>query len=77
MATDKAFLIIGGERVESACGETCEDLDPSTGEALSVVSKGNADDIDAAVPRPGRPLKMNGPIGRRKIEGGFSTAWAS
>lgn len=46
---ETAQLYIGGEWVESASGETFDTRDPTTGEALTSVQSGNADDIDRAV----------------------------
>jgi phenylacetaldehyde dehydrogenase len=42
-------LLINGEWVDSASGETFETLDPSTGEALANVARGEAEDVDRAV----------------------------
>ncbi len=42
-------LIIGGERLDAASGQTFESFDPSTGEVLAVVPRGGAADIDRAV----------------------------
>ncbi len=42
-------LLIGGEWVRSASSETFEVIDPSSGQVLTKVPRGNADDIDRAV----------------------------
>jgi phenylacetaldehyde dehydrogenase len=42
-------MLIGGEWVDSASGETFESLDPATEEVLADVPKGGAEDIDRAV----------------------------
>ena len=44
-----ANLLIGGESVASASGETYEVLNPATGEAVDRAQKGNAADVDQAV----------------------------
>jgi aldehyde dehydrogenase (NAD+) len=43
------LMLIGGAWVESASGDTFDSLNPATGEVISTVARGNADDIDAAV----------------------------
>jgi phenylacetaldehyde dehydrogenase len=42
-------LLIGGQWVDSASGETFETLNPATEEPLARVQRGNAEDIDKAV----------------------------
>ncbi len=42
-------MLIGGERVAAASGQTFETLDPATGSAIVDVPAGDAADIDAAV----------------------------
>jgi aldehyde dehydrogenase (NAD+) len=42
-------LLIGGEQVESASGETFETINPATGEEIVQVARGGAEDIDRAV----------------------------
>ena len=42
-------LLIDGEWVESAGGDTFDVIDPSSGEAVAKVPRGNAEDIDRAV----------------------------
>ena len=42
-------LFIDGTWVDAAAGETFETLDPSTGEVLAEVARGEAEDIDRAV----------------------------
>lgn len=42
-------LLIGGEWVEAASGETFSALDPATGETLAELPAGSAADVDAAV----------------------------
>ncbi len=44
-----ARLIIGGEHVAAAAGETFTTYDPSTGDAICEVSKAGAEDLDAAL----------------------------
>jgi acyl-CoA reductase-like NAD-dependent aldehyde dehydrogenase len=41
-------LLIGGERVAAASGETFETLDPATGRAICSVALGGAEDVDRA-----------------------------
>jgi phenylacetaldehyde dehydrogenase len=52
-------LLIGGEWVDAADGESFETLDPGTGEVLTTVAHGKAEDIDRAVRAARRAL--NGP----------------
>jgi 1-pyrroline dehydrogenase len=40
---------VGGEWVDSASGETMEVVNPSTGETIAEVPRGNAEDVDRAV----------------------------
>jgi betaine-aldehyde dehydrogenase/aminobutyraldehyde dehydrogenase len=40
---------VGGEWVDSASGETMEVINPSTGETIAEVPRGNAEDVDRAV----------------------------
>jgi alpha-ketoglutaric semialdehyde dehydrogenase len=40
---------IGGEWVDSACGETFESTSPATGDSIGVFPKSNAEDVDRAV----------------------------
>src|SRR5205807_2296450 len=50
IATDKVEqLIIGGERVGAASGQTFQSIDPSTGEVLAVIARAGAADVDRAV----------------------------
>ncbi|MGP3534402.1 aldehyde dehydrogenase family protein [Microbacterium sp. RD1] len=42
-------LLIGGEWVDSASGEVFTSTDPSTGEVIAELQKGNVDDVDRAV----------------------------
>src|ERR1700754_5362612 len=42
-------LLIGGEWVDAADGSTFETLDPGTGEVLTTVAHGKAEDVDRAV----------------------------
>jgi acyl-CoA reductase-like NAD-dependent aldehyde dehydrogenase len=42
-------LLIDGERVDAADGRTFETIDPATGEAITEVAHGGADDVDKAV----------------------------
>ncbi len=43
------LLLIDGERAEAADGRTFETLDPATGETITTVAHGGAEDIDRAV----------------------------
>jgi phenylacetaldehyde dehydrogenase len=52
-------LLIGGEWVDAADGETFETVDPGTGEVLTTVAHGKAEDVDRAV-RAARKA-LNGP----------------
>ncbi len=42
-------LLIGGEWVDAAAGQTFETIDPATGQVLATVARGEAEDIDRAV----------------------------
>jgi acyl-CoA reductase-like NAD-dependent aldehyde dehydrogenase len=42
-------LLIGGEWQEAASGETFETFDPATGQAITTIALGGAEDVDAAV----------------------------
>ena len=42
-------LLIGGERLEAASGETFETLDPATGRAIAAVAQAGPEDVDRAV----------------------------
>ena len=42
-------LLIGGEWVDAADGGTFETIDPGTGEVLTSVAQGKAEDVDRAV----------------------------
>uniref|UniRef100_UPI003D13A3AD aldehyde dehydrogenase family protein n=1 Tax=Roseibium sp. TaxID=1936156 RepID=UPI003D13A3AD len=46
---DPEKCLIGGKWVESSSGETLPLQDPSTGERIGSIARGNADDIEAAV----------------------------
>ncbi|HYU57626.1 MAG TPA: aldehyde dehydrogenase family protein [Actinomycetota bacterium] len=47
--TDAYRLVIGGERVDAASGETFDSIDPSTGEAFAAVAKAGQEDVRRAV----------------------------
>ena len=47
--TENYQLLIGGESVDAASGETFESIDPSTGEAFASVAKGGPEDARRAV----------------------------
>jgi aldehyde dehydrogenase (NAD+) len=49
MTGDTYQLLIGGDFVDAASGETFESIDPSTGEAFATVAKGGQDDARKAV----------------------------
>jgi acyl-CoA reductase-like NAD-dependent aldehyde dehydrogenase len=55
-------LLIDGERVEAADGKTFETLDPATGESITTVAYGGAEDIDRAVKAARRALESWGKI---------------
>ncbi|CAG7585052.1 aldehyde dehydrogenase family protein [Rhodococcus opacus] len=55
----KRFLV-GGQWVESASGETFETIDPATGQVLTTVARGGAEDVDRAV-RAARTAFDEGP----------------
>ena len=55
----KRFLV-GGQWVESASGETFETIDPATGQVLTTVARGGAEDVDRAV-RAARAAFDEGP----------------
>ena len=56
-------LLIGGEWVAAASGQTFETHDPGTGELLATVAEGDAHDIDLAVQAARRALE-DGPWSR-------------
>ena len=47
--TDAYKLVIGGELVDAAAGETFDSIDPSTGETFATVAKGGQEDARRAV----------------------------
>jgi aldehyde dehydrogenase (NAD+) len=47
--TDSYKLVVGGELVDAASGETFDSIDPSTGEVLAQVAKAGAEDVARAV----------------------------
>ena len=47
--TQSRQLLIGGEWVDAADGETFDSIDPGTGEVLATVAHGKAEDVDRAV----------------------------
>ncbi len=53
-------MIIGGEKVAAASGQTYDDLNPATGEPIARVAKGGAEDVDRAV-RAAREAFERGP----------------
>jgi acyl-CoA reductase-like NAD-dependent aldehyde dehydrogenase len=53
-------LLIDGERADAGDGRTFETLDPATGEAITTVAQGGADDVDRAV-RAARRALEDGP----------------
>ena len=48
-ASKPVRMLIGGNWVESASGETFETLNPSTGELIANVASANEADVDSAV----------------------------
>ncbi|MFD2923086.1 aldehyde dehydrogenase family protein [Halobacillus naozhouensis] len=70
MKRDHYGMIINGERVESASGETFEVYNPAKGEVLATVAKANQEDAEKAV-RAARQAFDNGkwsnkyPVGKR------------
>ena len=58
-------LLIGGESVDAASGETFDSIDPSTGEAFATVAKGGKDDVLSAV-KAARRAFDEGPWPRMK-----------
>jgi acyl-CoA reductase-like NAD-dependent aldehyde dehydrogenase len=48
-ASSPQQLLIGGERVDAADGRTFDTVDPATGEAITAVAQGGAQDVDRAV----------------------------
>jgi acyl-CoA reductase-like NAD-dependent aldehyde dehydrogenase len=56
-------LLIDGERVEAADGNTFETLDPATGETITTVAYGGSEDIDRAV-KAARKALSDGPWGK-------------
>ncbi|WP_047981759.1 5-carboxymethyl-2-hydroxymuconate semialdehyde dehydrogenase [Ornithinibacillus contaminans] len=59
-------LYINGEFVEAAGGDTFENRNPFTNEAINLVAKGNQDDIDLAVNAAEEAFR-NGPWGSMKL----------
>jgi len=59
-------LLINGDWVEAASGQTFETYDPSTGEVLAHVAEGDAEDIDRAV-RAARAAFESGPWHRMTV----------
>ena len=53
----EACLVIGGERLPAAHGESFPTIDPATGETLSEVARGRAEDVDLAVEAARRAYK--------------------
>jgi phenylacetaldehyde dehydrogenase len=49
MATGTRRMLIGGDWVEAASGETFETFNPATGEVLARVARGGSEDVDRAV----------------------------
>ncbi|TLS38099.1 aldehyde dehydrogenase family protein [Pseudalkalibacillus caeni] len=69
MKRDRYSMIINGEQVESASGETFTTYNPATGEAIAEVAKGGKEDVDRAV-EAARNAFDNGkwkryPVGKR------------
>ena len=64
ISTDRPMLI-GGEWVTAASGETFETIDPANGRTLTSVARGDATDIDRAV-RAARKAFDDGPWSRMK-----------
>ncbi len=56
-ASRRQQLLIDGERLDAADGRTFETLDPATGEAITAVAQGGADDVDRAVGAARRALE--------------------
>ncbi len=54
------LLLIDGERTEASDGRTFETLDPATGETITTVAHGGAEDIDRAV-KAARSALTDGP----------------
>jgi acyl-CoA reductase-like NAD-dependent aldehyde dehydrogenase len=63
--TENYRLLIGGESVDAASGETFESIDPSTGEAFASVAKGGPEDARRAV-EAARKAFDEGPWSRMK-----------
>jgi acyl-CoA reductase-like NAD-dependent aldehyde dehydrogenase len=57
------LLLIDGERAEAADGRTFETLDPASGETITTVAHGGAEDIDRAV-SAARTALESGPWGK-------------
>ena len=58
--TSPKHLLIGGQWVEAASGRTFETLNPATGEVITSVARGDAEDVDRAV-AAAREAFENGP----------------
>ncbi|HYH27717.1 MAG TPA: aldehyde dehydrogenase family protein [Actinomycetota bacterium] len=63
--TDTHKLLINGESVDAASGETFDSIDPSTGKPWAEVAKAGAEDVDRAV-RAARKAFDEGPWPRMK-----------
>ena len=72
-ASRRQQLLIDGEFVDAADGRTFETPDPSTGQAITEVAQGGAEDVDRAVKaarraledgawRPGRRVMVGPPL---------------
>jgi len=55
-------MLIGGEDVEAASGERLDVLNPATGQPITQIPAGDAEDVDRAVHAAPRPLE-EGPAG--------------
>ena len=58
--TEPHQLLIGGEWVDAADGETFDSIDPGTGEVLATVADGKAEDVDRAVRAARAALEARG-----------------
>ena len=60
-------MLIGGEDVEAASGERLDVLNPATGQPITQIPAGDAEDVDRAVHAARRGRRWRGWSGRRSL----------